>query len=245
MDELLVENEGAVLYTRVEGKGPYVLLLHGNAEDHHYFDVLILELVKSYCVIAVDTRAHGRSTDGNLPLDFDLFARDVKSVLDCLKIHQVHILGFSDGGNIALTFALNYPRYIKSLILNGANLFPAGIHFKERVSDLFRYAVCSILSVFSDKMRKRKDYLALMIKHPHIDPAKLKNVKVGSLVVAGEYDVIKRSHTELIASALPKSSLLIIPDADHFAAQKKPEIFNKIVSDFLQMQIQNKDVTHE
>ena len=37
------------------------------------------------------------------------------------------MLGFSDGGNIALIFALKYPGYVDRLILNGANLNPFGM----------------------------------------------------------------------------------------------------------------------
>lgn len=77
-------SHGATLYYEVTGQGHPLVLLHGNGEDSTYFEHQVPVFSQLYQVIAIDTRAHGRSTHGNAPLDFYLFADDVIAVLDDL-----------------------------------------------------------------------------------------------------------------------------------------------------------------
>ena len=51
-----------------------------------------------------------------------MMAEDLKTVLDTLGVKKAHFLGFSDGGNLAIKFALTHPEYIDKLILNAANV---------------------------------------------------------------------------------------------------------------------------
>ena len=107
-----------------QGKGEALILLHGNGESLDYFAHQIAYFSHDYRVIAVDTRGHGQSPRGEDPFTLEQFAEDLRDFMDGLKIKKAHLLGFSDGGNIALTFALWYPERVRSLILNGANLYP-------------------------------------------------------------------------------------------------------------------------
>ncbi len=228
-----IKSGDAMIYAQICGEGIPLILLHGNGEDLHYFEHQIPLFSKYYKVIAIDTRAHGQSTDGESPLDFTLLAEDVIAVMDELHIDKAHILGFSDGGNTALHIAITYPQRLISLILNGANLFPEGIKMNVRIVDLLYYSVCTLFSFMHPKIRKRKVFLSIMVKHPHISPKQLKQISAPTLVIAGENDMIKTKHTELIAYSIPNSELIIIPNADHFAAKKMPEIFNPMILKFL------------
>ncbi len=102
---------------REQGRGEPLILLHGNGEDSSYFAEQIRCFSKTYRVIAVDTRGHGRTPRGTAPFTIRQFAEDLKGLMDRLKIEKAHILGFSDGGNIALVFALCYPQMVDHLIL--------------------------------------------------------------------------------------------------------------------------------
>ena len=75
----------------------------------------------------LDTRGHGKSPRGTAPFSIRQFAEDLLHFLDEQNLPQVDLLGFSDGGNIALTFAAKYPHRIRRLVLNGANFHPSGI----------------------------------------------------------------------------------------------------------------------
>ena len=104
------------------GRGRPLVLLHGNGEDSSYWKAQIPEFTRFYRVIAVDSRGHGASESGTQGLSFALMAEDLKKVLDARGVKKAHILGFSDGGNLAIKFALTYPDYVDKLILNGANV---------------------------------------------------------------------------------------------------------------------------
>ena len=104
------------------GHGAPLVLLHGNGEDSGYWSQQIPEFTRFYRVIAVDSRGHGRSESGTQKLSFERMVNDLKIVLNEKGITRAHILGFSDGGNLAIKFALTYPQCVDKLILNGANV---------------------------------------------------------------------------------------------------------------------------
>ena len=100
------------LYTKESGTGQPMVLLHGNGEDSSYFVNQMSFFESKYHVIAVDTRGHGRSPRGQGAFTLERFAEDLKEFLDRRGLRRIILLGFSDGGNIALIFALKYPGYV-------------------------------------------------------------------------------------------------------------------------------------
>ena len=88
--------------------------------------------------------------------------------------------------------------------------------------------------MFSCKAKRKKELFSLMTNEPQIDLRSLGKLRIPSLVIAGTHDMIKRSHTELIASSIPHARSVFI-DGSHFVAREKPEIFNRTVLEFLIM----------
>lgn len=107
-----------------QGVGEPLILLHGNGEDGTYFEHQMKPLAEHFRVIALDTRGHGKSPRGDAPFNIRQFADDLLAFMDEHSIQKAHLLGFPDGGNIAMVFALANPDRIGKLILNGANLDP-------------------------------------------------------------------------------------------------------------------------
>ena len=151
------------LYYEEKGDGDPLILLHGNGEDHEYFKNQIPFFAKKYCVIAIDTRGHGRSPRGNAPFRVRQFAEDLRAFMDEKKIEKANILGFSDGGNIALVFALRYPQRVNKLILNGANLYGSGVKASIQIPIVIGYGVASFFGKFSKKAKKNAQMLGLMV----------------------------------------------------------------------------------
>lgn len=222
------------LYYTEQGTGEPLLLLHGNGEDCGYFVHQIEYFSNRYRVIAVDTRGHGRSPRGNAPFTIRQFAEDLYDFLNEHEIEQANILGFSDGGNIALTFALKYPKYVKRLILNGANLDPKGVKAGIQIPIAAGYKIASCFAKKSPDARKNAEMLGLMVNEPNIRPEELKGLHVKTLVIAGTKDMIKEKHTRSIYENLPDVRLVLI-EGDHFIANKKPQEFNQAVEQFLTM----------
>ena len=156
----------------------------------------------------------------------DYVSEDEKS------IERAIILGFSDGGNIALTFALKYPERIEKLILNGANLFPSGVKPLYQWPIEIGYRIARLFSKKSEKAKQNAEMLGLMVNEPHIEPSELARLTMPVLVIAGTKDMIKESHTRLIYKSLPNAQMNII-EGDHFVANKNADAFNKVVDLFL------------
>ena len=214
------------------GTGKPLLLLHGNGEDHTYFSHQIDALAACRTVYALDTRGHGLSPRGTAPFTIDQFAEDVLTFMDEHGLERADLLGFSDGGNIALTFALAHPGRVSRLILNGANLDPSGVKPQVQIPIILGYKLASLFAGKSPKAKAHAEMLGLMVNEPHIDPEALKSLRVRTLVIVGTKDMIKDSHTLLIAHSLPRSRLEVIV-GDHFIAAKNPGPFNQAVDEFL------------
>lgn len=215
-----------------KGYGTPLVLLHGNGEDSGCFVNQFEHFSKEHRVIAVDTRGHGLSPRGNKPFTLETFAEDLLNLLDSLNIEKANILGFSDGGNIAVVFALKYPERVISLVLNGANLFPSGLKNSFLIPVKALHAVFGLASHFSRRAERRKELLYLMAKQPNIRPEELKSIKCPVLVIAGTLDVIKEKHTKLIASSLPDSRLCFLRGGHSIAKTNSVE-FNREVEKFL------------
>lgn len=215
-----------------KGKGFPLMLLHGNGEDLSYFEHQIEHFSKKYKVIAIDTRGHGKSPRGSKPFTIAQFAEDLCDFMTERSIDKAHILGFSDGGNIALTFALKYPAKIDKLILNGANLDPSGVKAHVQIPIIAGYRIASAFAQRSSKAKRNSEMLSLMVNEPDIKPEQLNKLKMPTLVMAGTRDMIKTEHTKLIAKNISDCRLTFI-DGDHFIARKKFEEFNEAVDKFL------------
>lgn len=220
------------LYYKEKGKGKPLILLHGNGEDSSYFESQMDYFSQTRRVIAVDTRGHGRSPRGPAPFTIRQFAEDLREFVEEMGIEREDLLGFSDGGNIALIFALRYPERVDRLILNGANLWSRGVKPSVQIPIILGYYAASFFGHFSGKARANAELLRLMVKDPNIEQEELRNIQSPTLVIAGERDMIREEHTRLIAAEIPGAELRIIP-GDHFIAAGNPEAFNREVDRFL------------
>lgn len=233
-----LHNSGANIfyseYFPADPQAPTLILLHGNGENHTYFVKQIPAFSPHFRLVLMDTRGQGQSTGGDGELNFLVFAADLLALMDHLQIAKAHLLGFSDGGNLALTFALAHPERVQSLILNGANLNPGGVKLSTQLPIVLGYGCCRLLSPFSHKARQNGALLGLMVNHPHIPPQALAALTMPALVIVGERDMIRDRHSQLIARSLPNAQFVRIPGGDHFCAAKCPEVFNHAVLSFLQ-----------
>ena len=212
------------------GSGEPLLLLHGNGEDGSYFAHQLEDFSHEFLVCAIDTRGHGESPMGTAPFTLDQFAEDLLHFMDAHEIESADILGFSDGGNIALLFALRYPERVKRLILNAAHLYPEGLEpwLLQSFWDSYKAAKQSD----TPEARKEAQLLELMLNGPHIDPAALHELTIPTLVIVGDQDLILEEHTRLIAASLPNARLTVI-SGGHDCAHQNPADFNEAVWQFL------------
>jgi pimeloyl-ACP methyl ester carboxylesterase len=111
--------DGANIDVYCSGSGPALLLVHGWSIDHRSFAPQIEPFSREMRVITYDRRGFGKSTAApDLSAELD----DIDCILDSLGVSQVHLLGVSQGGRLALRYAATRPHRLASLILQGAVL---------------------------------------------------------------------------------------------------------------------------
>ena len=221
------------LYYQEKGNKEPFILLHGNGEDGSYFKNQIDYFSDRYRVIALDTRGHGKSPRGTQPFTIEQFSCDLYEFMKDLEISHAVILGFSDGANIAMKFAMKYPNKVKALILNGGNLNPKGVKRTTQIPIEIGYKIARRFALKSADAKKNAEMLGLMVNEPNIEPNELSKITAPTLVICGRNDMIKGSHTKEIAENIPNAKLSII-QGNHFIANKRYVTFNKEVEFFLQ-----------
>lgn len=216
----------AKIYYEEYGKGEPLILLEGNNSLISDFYNLIPFLSKYYRVIAIDTRAQGKSLDFSKDdYGYDKFADDLLEIVKQLKLEEINIVGWSDGGITGLIFNYKYTDYIEKLVTIGANTNPKGV--KEETLKMIK----ETFDNSNDSKERRR--LNLMINYPHITNEDLSKIENPVLVIAGDDDEIKEEHTREIAEMIKKSKLEIISNSSHNIPFDQPEILNEIILDFL------------
>ena len=215
-----------------KGQGEPLILLHGNGENCDYFVGQTDVFAQHYHVYALDTRGHGKTPRGDAPFTIRQFADDLLAFMNTHGIDKAHILGFSDGGNIAMVFAMKYPERVLRLILDGANLDAKGVKPSIQIPIEIGWRFAKLFAKKSAEARKHAELLGLMVNDPNVRPEELSAITAKTLVIAGTKDMIKESQTRLIASNISDVQLVILK-GDHFIANKCPEAFNRAVLAFL------------
>ncbi len=114
---------GVKLYVRDWGKGKTILFIHGWPFDHRMFEYQLVQFpAKGYRCVAIDMRGSGRSDAPWGPYTYDMFADDIRKVIDALDLHDVTIAGFSIGGAMVLHYLAkhNQHRIAKAIFLSAA-----------------------------------------------------------------------------------------------------------------------------
>jgi pimeloyl-ACP methyl ester carboxylesterase len=221
------------LWVEQTGTGEPLALLHGNGETHHVFDRMVPLLAQRHRLVALDSRGCGGSPRGDGPLTIARMADDVDEALDALGLKGVDVLGFSDGGNIALELVLHHPERVGRLVVVGANLFPEGLRPAALASMRMVHRTLTVAARVRAEAGAKAERYALMTEDPHIDPAELARVDIPALVVVGRHDVVRPEHSRLVAGSLPRARLATVERAGHMLPTTHPGPLAKIVEDFL------------
>ena len=232
--------DGARLEEALSGSlGAPVLMLHGNGEEHGIFGKVIDGANDAgHWVLALDSRAQGKSTRGTQRLTYELMAKDALDVLDALGIKAVHILGFSDGAIEGLILARDHGERVLSATLLGANLTPEGVldcgwdmEGTAKANEAWAAWAAetadvdlALLTPTPDEARATADLMRLMLEEPHIDPASLARIACPVSVMVGEFDCIRDDETVAIFCAIADARLAVVPGCGHTLPKQAPTI---------------------
>jgi pimeloyl-ACP methyl ester carboxylesterase len=225
---------GFKMYVETYGNGEPLLFIHGNGGSINNFLKQIPYFAKSYRVIVADSRAQGRSTDKGDSLTYEMMADDYAALLDAMKIDSAYVVGWSDGGINGLLLSMRHPRKVKKLAITGANLRPDATAVFPEVWDLVRPAYLELKNKTDKNEVEQNGYklLRLLIEQPHIPAQSLQQVQCPTLVIGGDFDVIREEHTVEIFKNIPNAYLWILPNSGHSTAIVYAEDFNKKIETF-------------
>ncbi|MEQ6899044.1 alpha/beta hydrolase [Microbacterium sp. KR10-403] len=236
------------VYAEVAGAGEPVLLLHGGFGSIEAVRTLFEALAQTHRVHAYERPGHGRTPDVPGEYDYRRDVDDARAFLDEQEVDAAHLVGYSDGGVIALLLALAHPDRVLSVTAIGANLdatafadtVPDGIPIlpppEPRADDPDRerqwYARLSPdgpahADIVLAKLQR------LWAKGPEIAPADLEAITAPTLVVSADRDTIRVDHSLLIAASIPRAQLCIVPGATHDLLAERPALIATVVTDFL------------
>ncbi len=231
------------IYYEEYGAGTPLLLLHGGFGSISDFQLIIKELSNHFKVIAIDSPGHGRSELVD-EMSFDLMASMYSEFIDKLDLESVYVIGYSDGGIVAMLLAAQRPDKVQKIVISGANTNMCGI--KPEVLESLQQLSPEIIETYNkewltayqskspekDNWKKYIDDMKKMYAIEEIiSPEILAQIKSQVLVVYGD-KMLLNWNTVWKSRAIAGSEFCILPDTPHEVFSTKPALINKIVINF-------------
>lgn len=258
----MVSANGIEMYVEQVGQGPNVLLIGGLGDTVESWQFQLDGLADGFRVTAFDNRGSGRTAMPDGPVDVETMAADAAAVLRALDIDSAHVAGFSGGSIIAQELALTIPELVRSLVLQSTWAAPDRYlrTWMEYVRWLVEFAPSErefLEGFFLDIYTARAyndgtvdEFIDGVIAFPHkqktadvqrhLDAflrhdtsARLPQISVPTLVLAGERDCVSRpSLCREVADLIPGAHFEVLEDEAHQPFQEIPERWNELVAAF-------------
>ena len=241
---------GVEVYYAVYGAGSPIVLLHGGLMSGSSFGPIIGTLAEKHQVITIDLQAHGHTLPFDRPMTFEAMADDVAGVIEYLKLGKTAVLGYSLGATTALRLAIQHPNLVSRLVH-----VSAPYNFAEGWHDYNLQGMRGMSSALAEGMMQSPMYTMYTAEAPDAEnfpilldkigdmmragfdySAEVKQLKVPTMLVYGDWDAVRISHAakffELLGgglqdagwdgSAMNQNRLAIIPGLTHYTMVSPP-----------------------
>jgi pimeloyl-ACP methyl ester carboxylesterase len=258
-----VQLNGVEIAYTDQGKGTPILFVHGYPLSKAMWEPQVKGLSSSFRVITLDLRGHGESEAPLWLYTMDIFADDIRALLDHLSINQVVLAGFSMGGYITFAFYRKYKNRVRALVLadtrpqadtpegKQGRFKSAQTAFKEGAGPIADAMLPKLLTAQS--IQSRPDLvqnvrsiitstpttgiagdLMAMAERPD-SVSLLSEINCPTLILVGEQDgLTPPADAKLMAEKIKKSQIEIIPGAGHLSNLEQPDHFTMAVRKFLE-----------
>jgi pimeloyl-ACP methyl ester carboxylesterase len=228
-DRILIDGHPTWVDHRGEGSRTVVLLHGGLSDSDTLIGPLGAALGQRYRVVAFDRRGHGYTADTEAPFHYDDMATETITVLEQVVGGQAHLVGWSDGGIVALLVALRRPDLVGRLIAIGANFHHDGILPLDFAPD------SPVLAMLAQNYAERspdgaehfgvvaEKFMTMASTEPTLTVDDVARITAPTLVMVGDDDVIRLSHTCALYEALPAGQLAVVPGASHALPIERPD----------------------
>jgi pimeloyl-ACP methyl ester carboxylesterase len=224
------------------GEGTPVLLLHGGFSNSDGLLDVFARLGEEHRLVAFDRRGHGRTADTDAPFHYSDMAGETIGVLEHVGGEPAHLVGYSDGGIVALLVALARPELVRSLVLIGTNyhcngLVPGVFDDVGPDSELVTF----LLPDYAERSPDGADHFPVVVakgaamieSEPTMTADDLARITAPALVLVGDDDAVLATHTWSLYESLPAGQLAVVPGASHIAPYEKPLLVAQLVDEFL------------
>ena len=220
---------GYAMYYEEYGHGRPLVLLHGGLSTiAASFARQIPVFARHHRVIAIEQVGHGHTADAKATFTYAQMAEDTAALLQHLHVASADLVGWSDGGIIALVIAHSHPDLVRRLVVSGANVDVTGQR-PEDVQALHDAIDGSGTQAATVESKVRQLWLTpVVLKRSDLD-----QIAAPVLVVAGDHDIIRLQHTIEIFEALPHAQLCILPGTGHDTFQSAADVLNPLILKFL------------
>jgi pimeloyl-ACP methyl ester carboxylesterase len=215
-------------------------MLHGGLSNSDLFlNSIGPDLAERYRVVAFDRRGHGYTADTDVDFHYSDMAAETIGVLEQVVGGPAHLVGWSDGGIVALLVALGRPDLVRKVVVIGANYHRDGILPIEEDLQSRRQLLAAD---YSERSPDGPDHfetafgkaLALFAAEPTLTTADIARITQPTLVMVGDDDAIPLGHTCSLYEALPNGQLAVVPRASHVLPLEHPHVVAGLIVDFLQ-----------
>ena len=236
-----VDLDGVNTWFEVDGGGDPLVLLHGGMSDGTAWGMQVPAFAEAHRVFNPDRRGHGKTPDVDGPLHYDDMASDTIAFLETVVGGAAHLVGWSDGGIVALLVSLRRPDLVHRQVVIGANFHHEGLLDAFHLGDdpdaddvaMFKglYEANAVdpanWPVFFSKSER------MWREEPTMTVDDIRRIDPPTLVMAGDDDCIEYDHTVALFEALPTGQLAVVPGTSHVLNLEKPALVNQLVLDFL------------
>ncbi|MFI8306625.1 alpha/beta fold hydrolase [Streptomyces sp. NPDC085927] len=250
-------DDGIAVAYQSRGTGRPLVLLAGQANNHHWWDGVRGDFDKTHRTITLDYRGTGTSDKPCDGYSTPRFAQDVVAVLDSLGIERADVYGTSMGGRVAQWIAARHPGRVRRLVLGCTS--PGGPHAVERDTSVRRSLAQAdpeaVRQTLTDLMYSpgwlarhsgphhtlgdptmpplaRRGHLLASDQHNAWEA--LPSITAPTLILHGDHDrLTPADNVALLAGRIPDTRTHLFPGARHaYFEECRPEA-GALVRDFL------------
>lgn len=254
-----------ILNYQQQGSGENIVLIHGLLGSLENLNMVAKGLKEHYCVTSVDARNHGNSFHKN-SMHYPELAQDIINLLDHLNIEQTTLLGHSMGGKIAMQVALEFPKRITQLIVADIAPVQYPAHHQKILEGLkaidlntitsrkdadtqltpyvkevgVRQFLLRNLTADEDRWQFKCNLDNIINCYPQIMAGYQGQAQFSGptlFIKGGDSNYILPEHKAIIMALFPDSKAKIIQGAGHWLHAEKTSVFNKIVLDFIESNV--------
>jgi pimeloyl-ACP methyl ester carboxylesterase len=209
------------------------------------WDKQLPALADRWRVLVPDRRGHGRTPDVPGAFTYEAMAADTAAFLEALGVPgPVHLVGWSDGANVALQLAFERPDLVRSVVAIGVNVRPEGLHpafVATMEGDMAGPEGAALAGLYGTQSPDGIEHWPVVVAKtiemwrtgPSLSWSDCARITCPVLVLAGDDDCITYEHTTGLFEALPAGQLAVVPGTSHLVQREKPALVNTLIVDFL------------